>query len=339
MQGSGTIAPRATTLLLDALANRGQEPESILARLGLTRASLAEGGESTPLAIFTTILEAAARERGDITFGLKLGRGYNLPALGSIATVFFTAPTLGWAFTKFTSYFSSLQSNTEARLDVSGDLARLSYSISDPTVRLRHQDADFTIALEHKMLTDVIGSRRPISHVDLEHDCSRDVDAYRSYFGCAVQSGRPRNAIYFPVAYLEHSVPGANAVANARAEEELQENRSALRQEVDLVTALQAWMSAALARAFDADVEHAAADFGVSLRTFQRRLAECGVNFLDIRNKVRIQIAKCMLVATDIPLTTIALQLGYSEPSAFSRNFRSQVGETPVDYRARERHV
>ena len=74
------------------------------------------------------------------------------------------------------------------------------------------------------------------------------------------------------------------------------------------------------------------------MRTFQRRLAECGVNFLDIRNKVRVQIAKCMLVATDIPLTTIGLQLGYSEPSAFSRNFRSQVGETPADYRTRERH-
>lgn len=339
MQGSGTIAPRATTLLLDALANKGQPPETILARLGLTRSSLAESSESTPLAIFTTILEAAAREKGDIILGLKLGRSYNLLGLGSIATVFFTAPTLGWAFSKFTSYFSSLQSNSEVRLDISGDLARLSYSISDPTVRLRHQDADFTISLEHKMLTDVIGPRRAISQIDLEHDCSCDVDAYRNHFGCPVQTGRPRNAIYFPVAYLDHSVPGADPVANARAEDELRESRSALQQEVDLVTALQAWMSAALARAFDADVEHAAADFGVSLRTFQRRLAECGVNFLDIRNKVRVQIAKCMLVATDIPLTTIALQLGYSEPSAFSRNFRSQVGETPADYRTRERHI
>ena len=192
MQASGTIAPQATTLLLDALASKGQEPESILARLGLTRSSIAESSDSTPLAIFTTILEAAAREKGDITFGLKLGRSYNLPALGSIATVFFTAPTLGWAFSKFTSYFSSLQSNTEARLDVSGDLARLSYSISDPTVRLRHQDADFTVALEHKMLTDIIGPRRAISHVDLEHDCARDVDAYRSYFGCDAERTTPQ---------------------------------------------------------------------------------------------------------------------------------------------------
>jgi AraC-like DNA-binding protein len=339
MQASGMIVPQATTLLLDALVSKGQEPESVLARIGLTRSSLTESNGNTPLATFTTILEAAARERGDLTFGLKLGRIYNLAGLGSIATVFFTSPTLGWALSKFTSYFSSLQSNTEARLDVSGDLARLTYSISDPTVRLRNQDADFTIALEHKMLADIVGPKRAISRVDFEHDCSQDVGPYRAHFGCTVQPRRSRNAIYFPAAYLEHDLPGADPQANARAECELRETRSAMRKELDLAIALQAWMTAALARSLDADIEHAAADFGVSLRTFQRRLAENGVNYLDIRNRLRVQIAKRMLTATDISMTAIALQLGYSEASAFSRSFKAQVGETPADYRVREQHM
>lgn len=339
MQTSGTIAPQAMTLLLDALASKGQEPESVLARIGLSRAGLAERRGSTPLATFTTILEAAARERGDATFGLKLGRIYNLPALGSIATVFLTSPTLGYALSKFTGYFASLQSNTETRLDVSGDLARLSYSIADPTVRLRKQDADFTIALEYRMLADIVGPKRAIVRVDFEHDCSQDVEPYHAHFQCAVEPRRARNAIYFPVAYLGLVLPGADPTANALAERDLRETQSALRNDLDLTTSIQAWMGAALARSLDADIEHAAADFGVSLRTFQRRLAETGVNFLDIRNKLRAQIAKRMLVATDIPLTVIALQLGYSEASAFSRNFKAQAGETPAEYRAREQHL
>ncbi|MDQ6434417.1 AraC family transcriptional regulator ligand-binding domain-containing protein [Mesorhizobium sp. LHD-90] len=335
MHASGTIAPQATTLLLDAIASKGQEPDSILARLGLTRASLA--GHDTPLAIFTGILEAAARERGDTTFGLKLGRAYELRSLGSIATVAFTAPTLGWALAKFTGYFSSLQSKTETRLDVSGDLARLCYSISDPTVRSRNQDADFTMAVVHRMVTTILGAGRSIDHIDFEHDCSDDLDTYRAHFRCSVQPRRARNAIYFPVAYLEHRVDGADPVANARAEQELQDAQSAMRRELDLSTAIQAWMSAALARGLDTDIDHAAADFGVSLRTFQRRLAESGFNFVDIRNTVRVQIAKCMLASTAIPLTAIALQLGYSEASAFSRSFKVHAGETPGDYRASAR--
>ncbi|HWK65544.1 MAG TPA: AraC family transcriptional regulator [Rhizobiaceae bacterium] len=339
MQASGTIAPQATTLLLDALASKGQEPESVLARVGLTRASLTESRSNTPLATFTTILEAAARERGDATYGLKLSRIYNLPALGSIATVFFTSPTLGYALSKFTTYFASLQSNTEARLDVSGDVARLSYLISDPTVRLRKQDADFTIALEYRMLADIVGPKRTIFRVDFEHDCSQDLEAYRAHFQCAVEPHRARNALYFAASYLHSALPGADPRANASAERELREIQSARRKELDLPTSIEAWMGAALARSLDADIEHAAADFGVSLRTFQRRLAEAGVNFLDIRNKRRVQIAQRMLVATDIPLTAIALQLGYSEASAFSRNFKAQVGETPVEYRARQQHL
>jgi hypothetical protein len=34
-----------------------------------------------------------------------------------------------------------------------------------------------------------------------------------------------------------------------------------------------------------------------------------GINYLDIRNRVRSLIAKCLLVETTIPVTSIALQL------------------------------
>jgi AraC-like DNA-binding protein len=78
-----------------------------------------------------------------------------------------------------------------------------------------------------------------------------------------------------------------------------------------------------------------AGDFGMSIRSFQRKLADHGINYLDIRNRVRSHIAKCMLVETSIPVTSIALQLGYSETSAFSRGFKTQVGETPAEFRKR----
>ena len=66
-----------------------------------------------------------------------------------------------------------------------------------------------------------------------------------------------------------------------------------------------------------------------------RRLADHGINYFEIRNRVRSHIAKCMLVETSIPVTSIALQLGYSETSAFSRGFKIQVGETPAEFRKR----
>jgi AraC-like DNA-binding protein len=71
----------------------------------------------------------------------------------------------------------------------------------------------------------------------------------------------------------------------------------------------------------------------MTARTFQRALAHHRVNYLEIRNTVRSHIAKCLLSETALPVTTIALQLGYSETSAFSRGFKLQVGETPIAFR------
>ena len=91
-----------------------------------------------------------------------------------------------------------------------------------------------------------------------------------------------------------------------------------------------------LCRSATTGIEAAARDFGMSTRTFQRKLAESEVSYFDVRNRVRSVIARCMLAETDVPITSIALLLGYSETSAFSRGFMIQVGETPVDFRKRE---
>jgi len=105
----------------------------------------------------------------------------------------------------------------------------------------------------------------------------------------------------------------------------------------DLVRGIEAWIAGSLCRSAATDIEVAAGDFGMSTRSFQRKLADHGVNYLYIRNRVRSHIAKCMLAETSIPVTSIALQLGYSETSAFSRGFKIQVGETPAEFRKREK--
>jgi AraC-like DNA-binding protein len=104
---------------------------------------------------------------------------------------------------------------------------------------------------------------------------------------------------------------------------------------LDLVRGIEAWIAASLCRSAATDIEVVAGDFGMSIRSFQRKLADHGIHYLDIRNRVRSHIAKCMLVETSIPVTSIALQLGYSETSAFSRGFKIQVGETPAEFRKR----
>ena len=71
----------------------------------------------------------------------------------------------------------------------------------------------------------------------------------------------------------------------------------------------------------------------VSPRTLRRRLSEEGYSFQEAKNLAREKRAKYYLSQTKMPLSEIAFELGFSELSAFSRAFRSWVGETPQSYR------
>lgn len=58
-----------------------------------------------------------------------------------------------------------------------------------------------------------------------------------------------------------------------------------------------------------------------------------GVNFITYVTDCKIEIAREMLVDTDMPVISIAYELSYSEANYFSKAFKRKVGMTPTEYR------
>jgi AraC family L-rhamnose operon transcriptional activator RhaR/AraC family L-rhamnose operon regulatory protein RhaS len=52
--------------------------------------------------------------------------------------------------------------------------------------------------------------------------------------------------------------------------------------------------------------------------------------------KIRIERSCRLLRTTDLPVTRIALDAGFSDPNYFSRQFRKVMGISPSEYRRRE---
>lgn len=75
---------------------------------------------------------------------------------------------------------------------------------------------------------------------------------------------------------------------------------------------------------------------GLSERTFQRRFVQAtGMSPLDYVHTLRLEDAKQMLEAGELPIEAIALEVGYQDAGFFSRLFRRKVGLTPAQYRRR----
>ena len=80
-------------------------------------------------------------------------------------------------------------------------------------------------------------------------------------------------------------------------------------------------------------IEEAAECAGVSTRSFQRYLASEKCTFKDLVVEVRFGSAKRMLAESNLPVTSIAPLLGYTDPSHFARAFRRVTGVSPREYR------
>ena len=70
-----------------------------------------------------------------------------------------------------------------------------------------------------------------------------------------------------------------------------------------------------------------------SLRSFYRQLALHGLRYRTLLGDVRFKLARMYLADPRLSLAEIALLLGYSEQSAFTRAFRAWSGSPPQGYR------
>ena len=74
-------------------------------------------------------------------------------------------------------------------------------------------------------------------------------------------------------------------------------------------------------------------EIGMSARTLTRRFeSEVGMSLRSWRQHLRLFRAM-ELLASDLPITEIALRLGYASASAFIFMFRSEMGVSPLQYR------
>jgi YesN/AraC family two-component response regulator len=85
-------------------------------------------------------------------------------------------------------------------------------------------------------------------------------------------------------------------------------------------------------------VESLAKALHLSIRTmrqmFRRRHRQSVMNFLE---EVRVMQARKLLATTDLPIQTVAAEVGFRDPHYFGRVFRRNTGKSPRDFRAEKR--
>ena len=83
----------------------------------------------------------------------------------------------------------------------------------------------------------------------------------------------------------------------------------------------------------EANADAACRALKLSRRTLQRRLSEAGVTHTALVEHARCDMALRKLKATRLPIGQVAKELGFRDPSSFSRAFQRWTGMSPRAYR------
>ncbi|WP_161981596.1 AraC-like transcriptional regulator QhpR [Aurantiacibacter suaedae] len=288
-------------------------------------------GETMALVDFVGTLEAISGSAGVQALGWKVGEAVDLPHYGDIGRAVGSAQTLGAALRQMCTYFDLLQDLTELRLIDEGEFVALSYRILDPTIWPRHQDAIYTLAIKARIMFSACDFPQNEAEIFLETPDRTLAEQLERASGLTCHPGAESNMIRFPARCLALPMrpgrpfepPKLSGLATS-----LKEKRRAK----PIEDKVRATVYSRLGRSRVCQ-SVVAAELGLSDRTLRRRLAADNTSFQAIVDECRIRQAVLEITRqSSVSISEIALRLGYSEHSTFSRAFSRCMGIPPQAY-------
>jgi AraC-like DNA-binding protein len=288
----------------------------------------------TPDMVNAILLECASLS-GDANFGLRMVGLTDSADLGIYGYLLMNAPTVGEALEIACRYYPTFYLGAVLNLSVARATARLTYRVkASGTVSARH-DNEWTLGfLVHLIRRGASADWTPQS-TTFTHPAPRDRRELRQVFGSNLHFKHAINSLEFSADVLSYRIsetdPGLLRVLTRHADKLL----AGIHDEDDLVRNVRLLILESLERG-QFDEASIASKLGVSLSTLKRRLKQKGFTYRELRDGVVEDIAKSALGQTKVPISEIALRVGYSELSAFDRAFMRLTGMTPLEYRAGE---
>jgi AraC-like DNA-binding protein len=321
----------AATGIAKMILEYGGNPERVFWDAGLKARDLELPLNQLALRDYCALLEAAARQTNVEAFGLLFAGRAGCRLMGDLGALALNHPILGAAISAICQYFVAIQERSRLSLSRNQDQVILEYRICDRRIVDSRQDAELTIGSLLSFLRRCLGSNWSPDEIRFGHPARDATSAPYDLLGAPVLFDQPENAVIFNISTLSRPVPGSDPAKIpllARHLARLSHDSF----QTEFVDRVQEEVRRTLPEG-NARFEEVAARLGMTPITLYRRLRDQGVEFSDLIRGCRYESALGFLRDPELPLTEVALLLGYSELSSFSRAFRQWMGVSPTRFR------
>jgi AraC-like DNA-binding protein len=284
---------------------------------------------------YCRLFDIAARETGDDLFGARFGQRFTPEHFSVVGALVVSSPTVRDALSALARSYRWIQENTSLQFIVHRGFAALEYQVCDARILHKHQDAELTIAALCALIRHFLGPAWQPLETHFEHGRGGSRRDYRQVFGETVFD-QSSNVILIDPALLDLPMPRQNAQTFAEAQAwinhrlALMDSTAGLRSGEDSRLGLLAHIIESQCKRGNVSISTVAGRMGLTVHGLRRELRKCNVAYDEFLLSVRQNVARRYVESADHDLTTIALMLGYSELSAFSRAFKLWHGLSPI---------
>ena len=330
----GTIAICFVAAALQSVRGRDLDADELLAKVGLSSSLLQVPQARVSAKHYGALWRAIAAALDDEFFGQD-SRRMKTGSFAMLCHSVLGCKTLGHALDRSLRFYALILDDISGTTQRDAREARIVLHDRVPGAEHRVFAHELLLMLLYGVSCWLVGRRIAILRTEFSYAAPAHSAEYRLMYCADLRFNRPNTLLAFEAGYLDLPV-----VQNERsAKEFLRCAPENILLKYKNVSSLSARVRRRLRQFLPGsvpDFEELAGDMAMTPATLRRRLQDEGESYQSIKDHLRRDLAISYLSHSSRSVMDIAVELGFSERSAFHRAFRKWTGASPGEFRRKQ---
>jgi AraC-like DNA-binding protein len=326
--------PSPSTWITRLFERSGVDLDALRARLPREFDLVAARPADIPLDHGLRLVAECEQLLGESNFGLRLAEQTDFRDMGVYGYLLLNAQTLGQFFELAAKYFGVLIRTSSIYFESGPRRSRFEYRIESPTSEPVRHDVDWSFGAYVGFARRVLGDAWRPRECSVVYPEPASSDEHLGFYGSSLKFSAGANVFELDNDLLRVRINDADPQLLALIRNHADLLIAGVQKNPDFLHHVRL-LAIQSTKKGGCSAQKMAAESGMSVSTFNRRLAKYGTNFRQIRDETIHDLAREALKHEELPVGTIALRLGYAETAAFDHAFKRLEGVSPRIYRRR----
>jgi len=333
-----TIDSAFVSMLLEGAQAQGVDCTPILLRNQISRLTLSKANSRVPLDAFASLAIELMKILDDEFLGLA-DKPQPLGSFNMMCRSCISARHVHRSLKRTANYWNLFNNTYHHKLTSNDEITSYHLEEIEDKKDLNNYLVAATLSSIHRFHCWLGGQFIPIKQVCFNHKKPDYSDSYNPlFYGAPIIFNQPECRLDFATKQLNLEVVQSTETLDQYIQGT---NLSLIYQPKNyrvISDQVRQWLEKNIKQGnYQATLKQAAQHFKMSQQVLHRRLQAENISFKEIKMQIRRDIAITLLFSNDHKIEEIASLVGFSEPSAFIRAFKSWTGSTPLGYRQQNR--